>query len=39
MQFFIIMQAENTSHPNHFSNGPHVLSEKNEQTSQQNKPF
>ena len=44
MQFFIIMQAENTSHPNHLSNGPPVLSEKNKQTnkqtkSQQNKAF
>ena len=43
MQFFIIMQAENTSHPNHLSNGPPVLSEKkktNKHTkSQQNKAF
>ena len=35
MQFFIIMQAENTSHPNHLSNGPPVLSEKKKKQKKQ----
>ena len=40
MQFFIIMQAENTSHPNHLSNGPPVLSEKtNKQKANKTRPF